>query len=308
MLRFVCSLALMLLAASTHAAERYVAITIDDLPYQRGPTLADVQLLTDRILEQIRKIDAPVVGFVNEAKLHEKGPAELAARTALLEQWLDAGAELGNHTYSHADINVVDFDAYKQDILRGAEVTRRLLSERNQTLRYFRHPYLRTGNDEQTKTALEQFLREHEYVVAPVTIDNDEWIFAAAYDVAAGREDEATMRRIGKDYIAYMEHAFEFSERLARQSFGRDIKHVLLVHVNMLNAEYFDELMDVMKNRGYKIVPLSEALADPAYERPNQYVGPEGLSWLFRWSVGMDIDASNVPPIPTYIRKLSGVE
>jgi hypothetical protein len=55
-------------------------------------------------------------------------------------------------------------------------------------------------------------------------------------------------------------------------------------------------------------VPLSEALTDPAYERPNQYVGPEGLSWLFRWSVGMDIDASNVPPIPTYIRELSGVE
>ncbi len=308
MLRSLCAFAVVLLAMSAQAAERYVAITIDDLPYQRGPTLADVQLLTDHMLEQIRKQKEPVMGFVNESKLHDKGPEELAARTALLEQWLDAGAELGNHTYSHADINVVDFESYKQDVLKGGEITRPLLRARNQTLRYFRHPYLRTGKDEETKNALEVFLREHDYVVAPVTIDNDEWIYALAYDIAAERKDVATMRRLGQDYIAYMTQAFEFSEHVATQIFGRDIKHVLLIHVNTLNADYYDELMAMMKARGYKIVTLAEAMTDSAYQRQNLYVGPQGWSWLFRWSVGTKLDTSKAPQIPSYIRELSGIE
>lgn len=306
--RAFCTFALLVLAASAHTADRYVAITIDDLPYQRGPTLADIQALTERLLDQIRKHKEPVMGFVNEAKLHERGPEELEARSALLEQWLDAGAELGNHTYSHADINVVALDAYKQDILRGAEITRRLMRERNQALRYFRHPYLRTGKDEPTKTALEQFLREHDYIVAPVTIDNDEWIYGLAYDIAAERKDEPTMRRIGEDYISYMKGAFEFSEHLATQLFGRDIKHILLIHANALNAEYYDDLMAMMKARDYEIVTVSEAMTDPAYQTANLYVGPNGWSWLFRWSVGTKLDTSKAPQIPSYIKELSGIE
>ena len=38
-----------------------------------------------------------------------------------------------------------------------------------------------------------------------------------------------------------------------------------------------------LRARGYRFVTLEEALADPAYDTPDEYVGPTGISWLHRW-------------------------
>jgi peptidoglycan-N-acetylglucosamine deacetylase len=297
-----------LFVSASQAAERFVSLTIDDLPYQRGSSLADDQALTKKLVGHIREMKVPTVGFVNEIKLHENGPEQLTARTALLEEWLDAGVELGNHTYSHVDINAVPFADYTKDLLKGEAITRELMRERGMTLRYFRHPYLRTGKDAAVKVDLEKFLREHQYVIAPVTIDNDEWIFGGAYDAAAKRGDAAAMRRIGRDYLDYMEQAFVFSEHLARQVVGRDIKHVLLVHANAMNAEYLDDLIAKVRERGYQFIALPEVLTDDAYRRDDPYVGPKGWSWLLRWGVGQELDTSTAPQVPAYVMELAGVE
>jgi peptidoglycan/xylan/chitin deacetylase (PgdA/CDA1 family) len=297
-----------LFVSVSQGAERYVSLTIDDLPYQRGGSLADDQALTTKLVGHVRELRVPTVGFVNETKLHENGPEQLAARTALLKQWLDAGVELGNHTYSHVDINAVPFEDYTKDLLKGEEITRALMRERGMTLRYFRHPYLRAGKEAAVKADLEKFLREHEYVIAPVTIDNDEWIFGGAYDVAAKRGDAAAMQRIGRDYLDYMEHAFVFSEHLARQVVGRDIKHVLLVHANAMNAEYLDDLIAEVQQRGYEFIALPKVLSDDAYRREDPYVGPKGWSWLLRWGVGQQLDTSAAPQVPGYVMELAGVE
>lgn len=290
------------------AAERYVALTLDDLPSQRLSTLASDQTLTTRLIEHIRAHNAPAVGFVNEIKTFERGESEVAGRKALLAQWLDAGIELGNHTYSHVDINTVPFADYTQDVLKGEHITRELMSKRGMTLRYFRHPYLRAGKDAQTKASLQRFLQQHQYTIAPVTIDNDEWIFGGAYDVAAKRGDAAAMRQIGTDYLRYMEQAFVFSEQLALQVAGRPIKHVLLVHANAMNAEYLDDLLTRIAQRGYRFVSLEDALSDDVYRREDLYVGPKGWSWLLRWNIGNDLDVSGAPEVPDYVKALAGVQ
>lgn len=78
--------------------QRRVAFTFDDLPMSRDGTygLKRMQEVTSRLLAQIERADITAVGFVNEIKLG-RGDAP-ATRIALLEQWLDAGMELGNHT------------------------------------------------------------------------------------------------------------------------------------------------------------------------------------------------------------------
>jgi peptidoglycan/xylan/chitin deacetylase (PgdA/CDA1 family) len=86
--------------------QRAVAVTFDDLPYVaagRDPYLPNAQRATSQILLVLKRHAAPVVGFVNENKLHASG--ELDRRIALLQQWIDAGMILGNHTYSHPDFN-----------------------------------------------------------------------------------------------------------------------------------------------------------------------------------------------------------
>ncbi len=260
---------------------RTVAVTIDDLPVVRGGSLENRRALTARLLSKVTAYDIPAIGFVNEVKLGE--PAASADEIALLEQWLDAGLDLGNHTYSHHSLFNTALDTFQADVVRGEQETTALLKKHGREMRYFRHPYLNTGPNLETKTAFEAFLAARGYTVAPVTIDNDEWVYAAAYDKAVG--DTALRARIGADYIRYMDEVFAFHEQVSRELLGREPAQTLLIHANALNADYFDALARMMQARGYRFISLEEALQDPAYARQDTYTGRAGISWLQRWRI-----------------------
>jgi peptidoglycan-N-acetylglucosamine deacetylase len=112
------------------------------------------------------------------------------------------------------DVDVTTVDSYEADILRGEAVTCKLLSDRGRTLRYFRYPFLNTGRDQNTKTAIDSFLRKHGYSVAPVSIGSNEWMFAAIYADAKQRRDLATQKLITDAYVPYMERVLDYFERL----------------------------------------------------------------------------------------------
>ena len=183
--------------------------------------------------------------------------------------WLDAGLELGNHTFSHPDINRVPLDTFKQDVIRGEEVTSELLKAKGRSMRYFRHPFLHAGNNIETKREFEKFLAERGYTIAPVTIDNSEWIFARAYENALMRGDKQMAKRVAEAYIPYMDQKFAYFEQQSMALFGYEMKQVLLIHANALNADYFDKLAQMIEKRGYKFISLDEALTDKAYTSPD---------------------------------------
>jgi hypothetical protein len=60
----------------------------------------------------------------------------------------------------------------------------------------------------------------------------------------------------------------------------------------------------MMKKRGYEFVTLDEALADPAYRRPDEYVGPRGLSWIHRWAVTQGMELKEEPREPAWLADL----
>ena len=271
-----------LLALCAHAAfaaggGRQVAITIDDLP--RGGDggqydLAGVRALTKQLLRPFREQHVPVIGFVNagRSKLDPQG------LQAILNLWLDAGAELGNHSYSHADINSVPLDDYTADITRGEAAIRQALAPRGKKLEFYRHPYLHTGPTQQIKKGLQNFLEQRGYRVAPVTLDDADYEFAVAYLQPELRS------RVRREYVPYMESIVEFFERRSVEVFGREIPQILLIHASAMNADLMPELLGMFRSRGYRFVTLTAALADPAYRSPEDYAGPGGFSWIHRWS------------------------
>ena len=272
-------------------AARTLAVTIDDLPAQRQGDLNAMQRVTRDLLAQIDRAGVPVIGFVNEGKLDVDGERE--ARADLLRQWVDAGLDLGNHTYGHPSLFDTPLAAFQDHVRRGDAVTNQLLAARGDSARYFRHPYLNVGPDLETKRAFEAWLADEGYTIAPVTHDNAEYVYAFAYDRAAG--DAEFQARIADAYVAYMDTTAAYFEGLSRDLFGREIAQVLLIHANALNADHLGRLLDVFRQRGYRFVTLDAALADPAYASDDTYVGRAGLSWLQRWAITRGISFESEP-------------
>ena len=306
MLMFVVLGTLCLVDSSTklRAADkpdRCVAITIDDLPAGAANSLpaATITEMTTKLLGTLRDQKIPVVGFVNEKKLYK--PGEVDERIKALRMWLDYGFELGNHTFSHASLNRVGLQAWEDEVVQGESVTRLLLDEHKMKLRYFRHPYLDTGRDLETRRHAEAFLVARGYRIAPVTLDAWDWMYAGVYDNAKKGGDSALQEELAKSYLSYSDEVFAYSEKLSKQIVGYEPKQILLLHANQLEADHIGELLDVMRKRGYRFVTLEEALGDQAYSLPDTYVGEEGTGWLDHWAIAQGKPPQGAPVFPQWV-------
>ncbi|HEX2209324.1 MAG TPA: polysaccharide deacetylase family protein [Longimicrobium sp.] len=286
---------------------RAVAVTFDDLPAlaQRDRSVETYERITDGLLRQIAQHRVPAIGFVNEEKLLTDGRVD-PRRVATLRRWVDAGLELGNHAYSHPDFHTTPVDAYIADVARGDSVTRLVMEAAGRRPRFFRHPFLHTGRTLEDRRRFEAFLAERGYRVAPVTIDNYDYLFAAAYDLAP---DPATRGRVADEYIRYMEAVTAYYEQQSTTLLGREIPQVLLLHANNLNAEHFGRLAEMYRRRGYAFVPLEQALRDPAYASEDTYTGPAGITWIHRWALTQGKRGAafaGEPTVPDWVQTLSG--
>jgi peptidoglycan/xylan/chitin deacetylase (PgdA/CDA1 family) len=281
------------------AEQKEIAVTIDDLPLN-GPRieLERLRAMTDKLLAGLNKHRIPAVGFVNESLLYAPGEAD--ARIAILKAWADANVELGNHTFSHLSFKTASLAEYEDDFMRGEAVTRMLLKQKGQRPRYFRHPFLHMGTTLELEKSFETFIAERGYRIAPVTIDTMDWMFLAAYSKARAQGDATLIKRVSEEYLKFAGLKFDSCERITMELFGRTIKHILLLHANELNADNFDALIKVMKDKGYKFITLEQALKDPVYQFPDKYTGTS--DWLGHWSFskGRKFDS---PAPPEFIQK-----
>jgi peptidoglycan-N-acetylglucosamine deacetylase len=283
-------------AADAAPPARAVAITIDDLPRggDGGPRdLASIQAMTAKLLQPFAAQHIPVIGFVNAGRYENDEPG----LRKILNQWLDAGAQLGNHSYSHPDLNKVPLAQYTADITRGEQPLKSLLAARGQKLVYFRHPFLHLGSTPEDKRGLAQFLVQQGYTEAPVTFDTADYAWAASYL----RPEEHDRAAAG--YVPYMESVVQFFEQRAVEVVGREFPQILLIHANQLNADQMPKLLDMFRSRGYRFVTLEEALRDPAYQTPENYVGRNGQSWIHRWSRFKGMPNKGEPDPPEWVMK-----
>ena len=279
---WIASILFAVAVAAEAAPQRKVAFTFDDLPgVGAGCDYAAIERMNEKLVASIRKNKIPAAALVVESNLCRPQRHRIGR---LYELWLAAGVELGNHTFSHKNFNETALDDYQRDVIENERTLRPLLARSGKKLRYFRYPYLRTGTELRKKRAFEAFLERQGYVNAPVTIDNDEWVYAAAYNAALKRGDLKTAARVADDYVRYMDYAFDFYETLSRQTLGYELPQILLLHVNQLNADHLDRLIAMARKRGYQLISMEEALRDKAYARVDNYVGTRGLSWLHRWA------------------------
>jgi peptidoglycan/xylan/chitin deacetylase (PgdA/CDA1 family) len=298
--------------ASAATVDRRIAITFDDLPWVmlRNEPPANLAAEHARLIASLKQESVPVIGFVNEGLLYE-GDTLRPERIRMLDDWLDAGFELGNHTRWHSDLNAVGVKAFERDILDGEHLLRPLLDMHGLKLQWFRYPELRTGTTLEDKAAVEAFLAEHGYRNAPVTINSSEWVFALAYRRAiAANAPEQTLQHLRDDYVAYMQAKLQYYEGRSVALLGYEVPQVLLLHASELNADTCTVLFSAMRARGYRFVSLAQATSDPAYQHADTYVGAFGTSWIHRWARTEgrpDTFFYGEPRTPQWIIDLAGV-
>ncbi len=301
------------MAIVTPSNERRIALTFDDLPWvmNRNEPPVDLDKNYGRLIASLKQTNVPAIGFVNDGKLY-RDETLCPERIDMLDDWLDAGLELGNHTAWHSDLHEIGLRGYENDILMGERHLRPLLDKRGLKPRWFRHPFLRTGRSPEDKAVITNFLTSHGYRTAPVTINSSEWIYALAYRKALENgNDPAKLASLRNEYIVYMLAKLDYYERRSSDLLGYRVPQVLMIHANELNADALADLIAAIRAREYRFVTLDEAVADPAYLRPDGYIGEWGTSWIHRWAKAENRPETffhGAPRTARWVMKLAGVE
>lgn len=300
MLNVAIAVAVSLSLAQSAPASRRVAITIDDGPVVGEMTdLTRFQRISSGLIGSLSAEQVPATIFVNERQLNVPGQRD--ARAAVLEQWLDAGFDLANHTYSHPSLNKVPLWQFGDEVMKGEVVMRPLVERRGKKLEWFRYPFLHSGLTADVHQGIMDFLAQRGYRVAPVTVDYADYTFAGAFrnHMAAGSVESA--EKIKEAYLEQVDVGFDYAEKTAREVFGYEIPQILLIHCNELNSLTLRDTIARLRKRGYEFITLDEAMKDAAYERPDTFAGPGG-SWLSRTAtvMGKKLTLSR-PAVPDWI-------
>jgi len=242
------------------AATPQVALTFDDLPAHGylppGLTRVDV---ARNIIQALQAAHAPrVYGFVN-TKRPENGPDS----AQVLQLWRDAGFPLGNHTLSHMDLHANSVEDYEQEILTTEPILRTHMTD--QDWHWFRYPYLREGDTLEKRHAIAAFLRERGYKVAEVTLSFGDYAYNEPYARCVAKNDQDAIAWMKESYLASAADDLSFAQKASSLIYGRDIRHVMLLHIGAFDAVMLPPLLDLLKQRGFKLVTLPEAESDPAY-------------------------------------------
>lgn len=251
-----------------------MAVTIDDLPIAGGGnrlSAKEQKAMFYRILNALDKHNVRVYGFVIGKNVNDKNKK-------LLSEFIKRGHTPGNHTYSHPDFNKTTVGEYIKDIEKG----RKVLNKINVKGKFFRYPYLRRGNTRQKRDALYAYLDGKGYTIVPISIDNGDWAYSNRYERYKKYGQKKMVKKIGNEYIAHMLKYVRRFDKLGRKKTGRNVRHILLLHMNFINSIYLDRLLTQLKKRGWEFITVEEAMKDPVYKRKDVYVGGRGKSYLER--------------------------
>ncbi|HEX8606798.1 MAG TPA: polysaccharide deacetylase family protein [Pseudoduganella sp.] len=265
----VCTIAGALAGAlPLHAApakERFdVAVTVDDLPAHGNLPAGMTRLgIAEAHLQAFRAHGVPeAFGFVNAARLAQEPDS-----AAVLDLWRGAGQPLGNHAYSHMNLNSApSLAAWQADVAAGEPAVAAHMAGAD--WHWFRYPNLAGGSDEATRSGALAWLRQRGYRIADVAMSFSDWDYTDAYARCVARRDDAAIAGMKAHYMARVDREILRTREQSKRVFGRVIPMVLLTHVGGWSSVTLPDVLRRLDAAGAHYVTLAQASADPAYATP----------------------------------------
>ena len=257
--------------AIARAPRTEYSITMDDFHWQNAVSLTAGER-NSAILDTLDKYKHKAALFVVGRNIDDDEGKEL------LKTWDKAGHMIGNHTYSHRNYNARETDVteYQKDILRAEE----LLKEFKRFTKYFRFPLLKEGDSFAKRESMRSFLKRNGYQNGHVTIDNSDWAIDQRLTARLKKNPTANIKPYRDFYLEHIWARSRYYDSLAQLVLGRPVKHTVLVHFNLLNGLFLDDLLAMYKGRGWQLVDAEEAFTDPVFaSKPNVVPAGESIVW-----------------------------
>ncbi|MGC3943052.1 MAG: polysaccharide deacetylase family protein [Chryseolinea sp.] len=267
-------------ALSTSAvAQKKVSITIDDVPNSR---LYKSEGFRSRLLHMIDSMKLPVAIFINEVRIFDVDEADKSLN--LFDEWLASPNVIpGNHGYQHRMYSNEGIDSFQIDVLQGEAITTPLAKRYGKNENYYRFPYNDLGKDAAQHKQAADFLKTRNYIITPYTVHSDDWLVTQLYEYYKSHGRTKDAERIGQAFVDFTLKNFDYIESITDKKLGRNVSQIYLMHDNLLNADYLDDLLSALVKRGYTFITLDEALKDPVYKQQDYYEQRYGISWVYRW-------------------------
>lgn len=247
------------------------SITMDDFFWQNSLKLTGAER-NQAILQTLDKHSTKAALFVIGKNI------EADEGKQLLTAWDRAGHRIANHTYSHTNLNSPDADvkAYQDDILRAEA----LLKDFPRFAKYLRFPFLKEGDTVAKRDAMRAFLAEHNYRNGHVTIDASDWYIDQRLTERLQSNPSANLKPYRDYYLEHMWSRAQYYNTLAQRVLGYQPRHTVLMHFNLLNALFLDDLIAMFKSKGWQPIDAEEAFTDPVFaSKPNVIPAGESLIW-----------------------------
>lgn len=296
----ICAGVLAAWTATPAVAGGQVALTFDDLPVH-GPLPSGLTrtAVLQQIIDALRRAGASdAYGFINAngLEVEDRQDTEQALRA-----WRAAGLLLANHTYSHISLHETDVETYRENLIANEPVLESLMGQED--WRWFRYPFLHEGDTLEKRRAVRKLLAERGYRIAQVTVDFHDYAYNAPYVRCLEKGDLQAIARLKAKYLASVGEALGYSEATSKRIFGRNIKHVVLLHVGVFQPLVLPQMLELLAQRGYDIVSLPEAQSDPAYAIDPDLAMPYGMAFLHQISIQRQL-----PPMPSVYEGIAELE
>ena len=248
------------------ASAQEIALTFDDAPIRDGAYFSGMQR-TKTLIAKLKNSGVPQAAFFCiTSNMDSLG-------TARIEQYAAAGHVIANHTHLHISMRELGIQNYIQDIFKADAVLR----EQQGFQAWFRYPFLDEGRTREDRDAIRQALVERGYMNGYVTVDNYDWYLDRLFQTALRKKGKIDYDKLRQIYLGHLWKSIAFYDQMARTVLGRSPKHVLLLHENDLAALYVDELVVLLRAKGWSIISPVEAYTDPiATNVPNVLLNNQG--------------------------------
>ncbi len=257
----VATVLLTIAAALTavNASAQAVALTFDDGPNLQTTPLMTPQERNQSILDTLARHQIKAALFVtaNNGAITPEG-------LLLAKAWGQAGHAIGNHTMSHLDLNSdqITLAQYEQEVLDCDQIIQGLPRYH----KWFRYTYLRQGNTPEKRDGMRNFLIDHGYRNAYVSLDTSDWRLNEKLIEVLKKNDKADLTPIKTAYLSHIKQRALAYRDLSMRLQGRDIAQVILLHHNLINALWLDDAIRQFQDMGWHFVSPEVAFADPVYQ------------------------------------------